>query len=206
VTVQAVIFDIGNVLITWQPEQFYDRALGPEVRARLFAEVDLHRMNDDVDRGAPFRATVEDWAVRHPDWASEIRWWHDRWDELASPAIDRSIRSLRALRARGVPVFALSNIGAEVFDHAARRVPALAEFDRAYVSGRLGCAKPDAAIYRAVEQDCGLPPSALLFTDDKAENVAAAAMRGWGTHLFDGPGPWAERLLAEGLLTEDEAA
>ncbi len=204
-TVAAVVFDIGNVLIAWQPERFYDREIGPEARVRLFAAVDLHRMNDDVDRGAPYRATVEDWAARHPDWATEIRWWHDRWDELASPAIDRSIRGLRALRRRGVPVFALSNIGAEVFDHAARRGPVLAEFDRAYVSGRLGCAKPDAAIYRAVEADCGLPAHALLFTDDKAENIAAAAARGWGTHLFDGPEGWAARLVAEGLLTEDEA-
>jgi 2-haloacid dehalogenase len=206
VSVQAVVFDIGNVLIEWQPERFYERALGAEAKARLFAEVDLHRMNDDVDRGAPFRATVEDWARRHPAWAREIRWWHDRWDELASPVIDRSIRTLGALRARGVPVFALSNIGAEVFDHAARRVPVLGEFDRAYVSGRLGCAKPDAAIYAAVEADCGLPPSALLFTDDKAENIAAAAARGWRTHLFDGPDLWAARLVAEGLLSEGEAA
>jgi 2-haloacid dehalogenase len=206
VTVRAVVFDIGNVLIAWQPEMFYDRVIGPDARARLFAAVDLHRMNDDIDRGAPFRATVESWATRHPAWAAEIRWWHDRWDELASPTIDRSIRSLRALRARGVPVFALSNIGAEVFSHAAARVAVLAEFDRAYLSGRLGCAKPDAAIYAAVERDCALPPSALLFTDDRADNIAAAAARGWGTHLFDGPDPWAARLVAEGLLTEGEAA
>jgi 2-haloacid dehalogenase len=206
VTIRAVIFDIGNVLIEWQPERFYDRVLGPDVRRRLFAEVDLHRMNDDVDRGAPFRATVEDWAARHPGWATEIRWWHDRWDELASPAIDRSIRTLRALRGRGMPVFALSNIGTEVLARAAERVPVLGEFDRAYVSGRLGCAKPDAAIYAAVEADCGLPPSALLFTDDRADNIAAAVARGWTAHLFDGPDRWAARLVAEGLLTEGEAA
>lgn len=205
-TVGAVIFDIGNVLVEWQPERYYDRVLGREARVRLFADVDLHRMNDEVDRGAPFRATIEHWASRHPVWAREILWWHDRWDELAAPAMDRSIRTLRALRRQGVPVFALSNIGDEVFARAANRVPALAEFDRAYVSGRLGCAKPDAAIYAAVEADCGLPPSALLFTDDRAENIAAASARGWGTHLFDGPEGWASRLVAEGLLTEGEAA
>ncbi len=205
-TFAAVVFDIGNVLIAWQPERFFDREIGPGARARLFAEVDLHAMNDAVDRGAPFRATVEGWAEQHPAWAREIRWWHDRWDELASPSIERSIRSLRALRRRGVAVFALSNIGAEVFVHAQARVPVLGEFDRAYVSGRMGCAKPDAAIYAAVEADCGLAPGALLFTDDRAENVTAAAARGWGTHLFDGPDAWAARLVAEGLLSVEEAA
>ena len=69
----------------------------------------------------------------------------------------------------------------------------------------MGVLKPDPRIYEMVEQDCGIAPGALLFTDDKAENIAAAAARGWGTHLFDGWRPWARRLVAEGLLTEREA-
>jgi len=56
-----------------------------------------------------------------------------------------------------------------------------------------------------VEQDCGLPPDALLFTDDRADNIAAAAKRGWQTHHFTGPQGWADRLVAEGLLSAEEA-
>ena len=78
-------------------------------------------------------------------------------------------------------------------------------FDRTYVSGALGLMKPDPAIYRAVEQDCGLPPESLLFTDDKAENTAAAAVRGWKVHLFDGWQGLAGRLVDESLLTPAEA-
>jgi 2-haloacid dehalogenase len=76
---QAVIFDIGNVLTRWQPEAFYDRVIGEDRRRALFAEVDLHRMNDIVDEGALFRETIYDWADRIPHWQAEIRLWYDRW-------------------------------------------------------------------------------------------------------------------------------
>ena len=100
---QAVIFDIGNVLTRWQPEAFYDRVIGETRRRALFAEVDLHGMNDRVDEGALFRETIYDWAERYPEWAAEIRMWYDRWIELASPRIEGSIGLQRALRAKGVP-------------------------------------------------------------------------------------------------------
>ena len=116
--VEAVIFDIGNVLVGWQPEVFYDRVIGENRRRALFQAVDLHRMNELVDEGALFRETIYDWAERHPDWATEIRWWYDRWIELASPRIEGSIALLRALRAKGVPVFALTNFGKYSFDEA----------------------------------------------------------------------------------------
>lgn len=202
---QAVIFDIGNVLTRWQPEAFYDRVIGEPRRRALFAEVDLHHMNDLVDTGALFRETIYDWAARHPGWGPEIRMWYDRWIELASPRIEGAIALQRALRAKGVPVFALTNFGRYSFDEALPRMDFLQDFDRTYVSGRMGVIKPDPRIYEMVEQDCGLPPQSLLFTDDRADNIAAAARRGWGTHLFEGWQGWAARLVAEGLLTQGEA-
>ena len=203
---EAVVFDIGNVLIEWQPERYYDRAYGRERREALFAEVDLHGMNLAVDRGEPFRETIYQTAEAHPDWAREIRDWYHQWDELATPVIDHSVRLLRALRARGVPVFTLTNFGVESFAHAQTRFDFLREFDREYVSGRMRMVKPDEGIYAAVEADCGLAPERLLFADDRADNIAAAAARGWRTHLFEGPDGWAARLVAEGLLSAEEAA
>lgn len=204
-TVRAVIFDIGNVLIEWQPERFYDRAMPVAERERMFAEVDLHGMNEAVDRGAPFRETIYDWAARYPAWEARIRQWHDDWLDMASPAIPQSVRLLRALRRRGVPVFALTNFGIGSFALACTRYDFLTEFDRAYVSGHMGVTKPAAEIYARVEADCGLPPATLLFADDRAENIAAAAVRGWQTHHFTTPGRWAARLVAEGLLPASEA-
>ena len=204
--VEAVVFDIGNVLIEWNPERLYDAVIGAPRRERMFAAVDLHGMNDRVDRGAVWADEVAATALAHPDWAPEIRLWHDRWIEMAGPVIPRSARLLEALRARGVPVFALSNFGRETWAHSLPHYPFLEAFDRAFVSGHLGLAKPDAAIYAAVEREGGVAPGALLFTDDRPENIAVAAARGWGTHLFEGPEGLADRLVAEGLLTAGEAA
>jgi 2-haloacid dehalogenase len=202
---QAVIFDIGNVLTRWQPEAFYDRVIGEDRRRALFAEVDLHGMNDRIDEGALFRETIYDWADRWPHWRDEIRMWYDRWIELASPRIDGSIRLQRALRAKGVPVFALTNFGRYTFEDALPKMDFLQDFDRLYVSGVMGVIKPDPRIYQMVEEDCGLPPASLLFTDDRADNITAAALRGWRTHQFESWQGWAARLVAEELLTTEEA-
>ncbi len=203
--VEAVIFDIGNVLTRWQPEAFYDRVIGEDRRRALFAAVDLHWMNDQVDAGAEFRDTIYAWAEDHPEWSAEIRMWHDRWIELASPRIEGSIALLRALRAKRVPVFALTNFGASSYAAAVPLLDFLSEFDREYVSGRMGVIKPDPRIYQMVEADCGLSGDKLLFADDKPENITAAADRGWRTHQFETWQGWAMRLVAEGLLTRKEA-
>lgn len=203
--VEAVVWDIGNVLIRWQPEAYYDRTYGPERREQLFSEVDLHEMNMLVDMGHDFKDTIYGWAGTNPDYSREIMDWHDNWLELAQPVIPHSVRLLRALKRNDVPVFALTNFGVGSYELACSHYDFLNEFDRAYVSGRLKLAKPDPAIFAAVEKDCGIAPDRLLFTDDRPENVAAAEARGWHCHLFTAPEAWADRLVAEGLLTHGEA-
>ncbi|MEP2783155.1 MAG: HAD family phosphatase [Pseudoruegeria sp.] len=203
--IQAVVFDIGNVLIEWQPERHYDRVIGKIRRKAMFDAVDLHAMNDLVDRGEPFRDTVYAAAEALPEFSEEIRRWHDDWLYMASPSIPHSVSLLRALRAKGVQVFALSNFGVETFAIAEVEYPFLSEFDRRYISGHMKMVKPFADIYAAVEDDCGVAPAALLFADDRTDNIDAAAARGWQTHLFTDPLGWAARLVDEGLLTPKEA-
>ncbi len=202
---EAVIFDIGNVLIEWRPERYYDRVIGEDRRKAMFAEVDLHGMNDRVDLGGNFKDEIYATADAHPEWRVEIRDWHDNWIELASPAIDLSVSLMRALRAKGTPVFALTNFGVGSFAYAETQYDFLGEFDRRYVSGHMGVIKPDPEIYRMVEEDCGIAPGDLLFADDRSDNIEAARSRGWRTHLFVRPEEWADRLVAEGLLTESES-
>lgn len=203
--VEAVIFDIGNVLIEWQPERYFDKVIGEDRRRAVFADVDLHGMNDLIDRGGHFKDTIYDWAEKYPQWRDEIRMWHDNWIELASPEIPHSVRLQRALRAKGIPVFALTNFGVQNFDYATTVYPFLNEFDRFYVSGRMQQVKPEEKIYEMVEADCGLSPGTLLFADDRRDNIDTAHSRGWQTHLFDGSSGWADRLVAEGLLSPEEA-
>ena len=204
-SVQAVIFDIGNVLIEWQPERFYDLAIGEKYRKEMFADVDLHGMNDRVDRGENFKDVIYSTAAIYPKWHDEIRMWHDNWIQLAAPAIDHSVHLLRALRTKQIPVFALTNFGVESFDYAVTQYSFLDEFDRRFISGHMKVIKPDAEIYRQVEEGCGIAPDSLLFTDDREENIGAARSRGWRTHLFEGSQGWACRLVGEGLLTPTEA-
>ena len=204
--INAVIFDIGNVLIEWQPERFFDSVIGAERRRAMFAAIDLHGVNDRVDRGDNFYDTIVAAAKANPDWHDEVMMWHDRWIEMAAPAIDRSVRLLRALKVADIPVFALSNFGIQTFDVAKPVYPFLSEFDRSYISGHMGVIKPDADIYQMLEEDCGLDPTTLLFTDDRIDNIAAARARGWQTHVFTGPDGWADCLVAAGLLTAEAAA
>ena len=84
--------------------------------------------------------------------------------------------------------------------------PAAKEWGNVAEQLLLALAKPDAAIYEAVERDGGVAPQALLFADDRLDNIEAAQARGWQTHLFEGPEGFAERLVAEGLLSPAEAS
>ena len=202
-SIEAVIFDIGNVLVEWRPERFYDRRIGEARRRAMFAEVDVFGMNDLVDQGHDLRETVLACAERHPKWHDEILMWHDHWIDFAQPAIPGSVDMLRRLRASGVPVFALSNFGVETFASVEAIYPFLVEFDRRFISGHMGITKPNPDIYHAVEVACGIAPERLLFTDDRAENIDAAAARGWRVHLFDGADGLESRLVAEGLLQQE---
>ena len=202
----AVVFDIGNVLIEWQPERFYDAVIGATRRRAMFDAVDLHAMNDAVDRGENFRDTIYATADATPEWRDEIRMWHDRWIEMASPTIGHSVRLLRALRGKGVPVFALSNFGIESFAYAETKYPFLAEFDQRYISGHMGVTKPAPLIYEMLETESGLSGTELLFADDRQENIDAATSRGWQTHIFTTPNRWAECLIEHQLLSKAEAA
>jgi len=198
--IKAVIFDIGNVLIEWQPERFYDSEIGVEKRKLMFETVDLHGMNDVIDSGGPFKETIYAWAEKHPEFRTEIRMWFDHWIEMATPAINLSWASLRALQAKSIPVFAMSNFGIDSFQYAETKYPELGLFDRRYISGHMGVIKPAQEIYQRVENDCGYSPETLLFTDDRQENINAASLRGWHTHLFAGPQAWVDCLIGHGLL------
>lgn len=205
-TVEAVIFDIGNVLIRWSPEALFDRLIGADRRRKFFDAVDMHGMNLRVDRGESMYELTGALAQETPDWADEILMWRDNWLEMASPANDHSVRLLRALRRRKVPVYALSNFGKETFSTAEANYPFLEEFDARFLSGEMGVLKPETEIYEAVEAALPYAPEAMLFTDDSADNIAAAAARGWQTHLFEGARGFADRLVAEGLLDQEGAA
>ena len=204
--IDAVIFDIGHVLVEWHPTRMYDATIGKARRKELFANVDLMAMNDRIDLGEDIADMVVETAAKHPEYHDEIMLWNTGWLDMLSPDLPHSAKMLRALRAKSTPVFALSNFGVSTLELAERQFPVLTEFDHRFVSGHLKMMKPDPAIYAHVEAHVTQAPDTLFFIDDRPENIAAAAARGWHTHLFEHPAGLAERLVAEGLLTLAEAA
>jgi 2-haloacid dehalogenase len=202
---KAVVFDIGNVLIEWQPERFYDSVIGFDRRSEMFEAVDLHGMNERVDLGEHFQDTVYATAENYPLWRDEIRMWHDRWIEMASPAIDHSVRLMKSLQAKGIPVYSLTNFGVESYDFAATHYSFLREFDRDFISGHLKMTKPNPAVYAHVEDATGLKGAELMFTDDRGDNIRIAQDFGWQTHLFKTPQGWADALVENGLLGREDA-
>jgi len=136
----------------------------------------------------------------------EIRQWVDCWNDIAQPELPHSVSLLRALRANGIPVLALTNFAVGSFAISEQKYPFLKEFDKRYISGAMMVAKPDPEIYRLLEEDTKIAVDEILFTDDRSDNIATARRRGWQTHLFKHPQGWADRLVSEGLLTQSEAS
>ncbi|RMF40955.1 MAG: HAD family phosphatase [Alphaproteobacteria bacterium] len=204
-TPRAVVFDIGNVLINWDPDLLYARLIpDAEDRAAFFRATRIEEMNAEVDRGADFHDHIYAHAAEYPEHAELIRAWHDRWAEMLRPAIDGSIALLRLLRRRGVPVHALSNFGAGSFDLACTIYPVLSEFDVPVISGREGHVKPEPEIYEILERRTGLSGADLFFTDDRPENIGAARRRGWQGHVFRNPAALALELVELGLIEPHE--
>ena len=201
--VGAVVFDIGNVLLGWDPHAFYDREIGAARRKALFAEVDLEGMNLRVDRGAPLHDSAMALARAHPAWADEIAMWHDRWSDMLGPVIEENVALLQGLRAAGVPVFALSNFGADTFEIARQQHLFLDMFDERFISGHLGVLKPEPEIYAITERETRIDPGALFFIDDRLENIEAAAARGWQTHHFSDPRALRDHVASLGLEVSD---
>lgn len=197
---RAVIFDVGNVLVHWRPEDVYARLIpDAAARAALFARVDFDAMNLRGDRDGRLADEVAALAARHPADADAIIAWHDNWAEMFSPPIPESFDLLARLQAAGVRTVALTNFAADTWEKAVGIYPALGTFDVAVVSGRIGTVKPEPRIYDILEARTGLSGADLFFTDDRDANIAAAAARGWRTHLFDGPAGLETALRAAGL-------
>lgn len=201
--IEAVVYDIGNVLIEWVPERFYEAELGPARTKAFFDEVPILKRHFLTDEGADFRKTIYQAADDFPKWRVEIEQWYTRWNELAGNVIEGSVKAMHALQAQGIPVFALSNFGVENFAMSQKQHSFLNEFDRFYISGALKVAKPNPDIYAALEEDSGVAPDRLLFVDDRQDNIDAAAARGWQNHLFSDTKSWQERLVSEKLLPKN---
>lgn len=197
----TVVFDLGAVLIDWDPRYLY-RTLFPgdePAMERFLAEVCTPAWNHRQDEGRPWDDAVEELAAAHPHERAMIEAYRDRWDEMLGGPIEGTVAILRALRDAGVPLYALTNWSAETWPVARARFDFLGWFRGVVVSGREGVAKPDPAIYRTLLERYAIAPAGALFIDDREENVAAARTAGMDGIRFTGPAALRAELARRGL-------
>ncbi len=200
----AVVFDIGGVLIDWNPRYLYRLLIEDEAAMeRFLAEVCTPEWNRTLDAGRSFAEAVETLTREHPDEADLIAAYHSRWPEMLGGAFEDSVSIVGELKARGVPVYALSNWAAETFAATRRQFPFLDDLDGLVISGEVGVGKPDAGIFRHLISRFGIEPSSTVFVDDWDLNVATAVGLGFIAIRFVDAPRLRSQLGVLGLLEEE---
>jgi HAD superfamily hydrolase (TIGR01509 family) len=200
-TVKAILFDVGNVIIRWDPANLYNRLIeDAALRTRFLTEIATMDWHMNHDAGVSFADNRRPLLKAHPDFAAEIIAYDERFEEMLGELIAPTIRNLDDLHASGVPLFALTNMPSEKAAMVFGKSHVFGYFRDIIVSGDEKLTKPDAAIYHLTLQRLGLPAEMVLFIDDSAANIAAADALGFQTHHFTDPDDLRPRLIAEGLL------
>src|SRR5215469_11539688 len=179
--IDAVVFDLGGVLIDWNPRYLYRQLFGGDVEGmeRFLSEVCTSAWNERQDAGRPWEEAIEEATAEHPQHAALIRAYRERWEDMFSGAIADTVTLLEELRSTGLRLYALTNWSQYTFPRALELFPFLHWFEDIVVSGREGVIKPNAAIFRILLSRCAIEATRSIFIDDSLENVHAAARLGF---------------------------
>ena len=192
--IRHIVFDIGKVLIHYDPNLPYSRIIPDEAERRWFFDnVCTHDWNMEQDRGRGWTEAEAEIIARHPERAEQIRAFRLNWHEMVPYAYEDSVAIMKGLIEAGRDVTMLTNFAADTFRDARRMYPFLDLPRGVTVSGEIGLLKPDVAIYQRHAADFGLDPAASLFIDDVTVNVEGARAAGWQAVQFLG----ADKLKAD---------
>lgn len=192
--IRHIVFDIGKVLIHYDPDLPYSRLIPDAEKRRWFFEnVCTSEWNIEQDRGRAWADAEALLIARHPQEADNIRAFRRHWHEMVPHHYEDSVALMLGLIEDGRDVTMLTNFAADTFAEARAKFPFLDRPRGVTVSGEIGLIKPDRAIFERHAADFGLDPSASLFIDDSAKNVQGAIDAGWQAVLFEG----AEKLEAD---------
>jgi 2-haloacid dehalogenase len=176
----TVIFDLGGVLIDWDPRHLYRSLFADEASMEAFlAEVATPAWNERQDAGRPWAEAIAELVERHPDQRELIEAFHARWPEMLAGPIEGTVDLLSELRKTDLRLYALSNWSAETFPIARRQFPFLGWFDGIVISGDVGSLKPDAEIFERLVARYAIDPATAVFIDDSPVNVEAARRLGF---------------------------
>jgi 2-haloacid dehalogenase len=186
--IRAVVFDLGGVLIDWNPRHLYRRLFDDEAAMeRFLGEICSPAWNARQDAGRSWHEAVTTLAGEHPEQRDLILAYDERWPEMLGGPIGGTVDIVDDLHAAGIPLAVLSNWSAEKFPVAMERYGFLRRFGTIVISGEVGASKPDPRIYRHLLERTRFDPSSTLFIDDVPANLVVAEAHGMQTHLFRDP-------------------
>lgn len=186
--VKAVLFDIGNVIVDWNPRYLYEQLIDDADRLDWFLrDVVNLAWHTHHDKGKPFAEGVADLSAQYPEEADLIALYDTRWDDTIKGTIDGTVTLIERLAASDVPLYGLTNFSAEKYPDFHEQYKVMHNFKGVMVSGEVGLVKPDPAIFNLTLERYGLKAEETLFIDDRMDNIIAAEKLGFKGHQFKSP-------------------
>ena len=196
---RVVVFDIGGVLLEWDPGRVYRELIPDPTELEWFLSgVCTTEWNGTIDAGRPFHEACEELATRFPGHTDLIHAWK-RQDDMIAGEIAGTAALVARLREGGVPLYLLTNMPADVFAARRERFAVLRQFQGAVVSGEEGVLKPSPEIFARLRTRFDLVPAETLFIDDAEANVGGARAAGFLAHRFVDPPTLAAALRDHGF-------
>lgn len=199
---RIILFDLGNVVVDWQPlhlyRQMFETPAAAEAFCRDVCNMDWHIQHD---LGVSFADNAARLTAAYPHYEAEIRAWRARWLDMFTGYVPGVPQLIARLEKRGHPLYGLSNLSEEVAEETFDAFPVIRILRDVVVSGAEKCIKPDTKIYQiALDRMGNPPPGEVLFIDDREDNTQAASQLGFKTHHFRDAARLEQALEAEGLL------
>lgn len=186
--IDAILFDLGNVLIRWDPRNHYrERFASTDEMEDFLRDVCPLSWNHEMDLGKPFAAAIAERQLQFPTWSDLIAEWQSGWERMLGGPIDEMVAMLPSLQQNGYRLVALTNWSGETFPIARQRFPWLATFEDIFVSGDEGIGKPDSAAFDLVLRRNRLEAHRTVFIDDNLGNVVAGRSFGLQAVHFQSP-------------------
>jgi 2-haloacid dehalogenase len=205
--INTIIFDLGAVLIDWNPRYLYRKIFKTEEEITWFLEnICTSEWNDHQDAGRSFVEATEELVARYPDWELPVRAWYDRWHETIQGPVHETVNILRELKdSRQYRLYALTNWSAETFPWALNTFEFLHWFEGIVVSGVEKMRKPQPEFFKILFDRYRVEPSTALFIDDNAKNVEAGSRLGLKTVHFTSPDQLQRELIDLRILDRSRA-
>jgi 2-haloacid dehalogenase len=200
--IETVIFDLGGVLIDWDPRNMYRKIFSDEAAMEDFlANVTTMDWNEQQDAGYPLADATRELIAAHPEFEAEIRAYYERWTEMLNGAMQETVDILTEIyEGKKYRLYALTNWSGELFHHARERYDFLQYFEGIVVSGDEQMKKPDIRIYDLISNRYDINSETAIFVDDNARNIKAAATTGLKTIHFKSAEQTRKELEAFGVL------